>query len=69
VASWIARLGADRTVTAMMGASRDDDVDDPFGKKQKDYRRTAKELDSLVTRLVELMWPPGFGGASAQAPA
>jgi protein-tyrosine phosphatase len=58
---WVTRIGAGRTVTSMMGSSRDDDVEDPYGKSQKDYRRAAKELDRLSAQFIEFAWPPGTG--------
>jgi len=57
MADWLARLHAERTSTSMMGAAREDDVDDPFGRRQRAYVRTVEELDDLAGRLVELGWP------------
>jgi protein-tyrosine phosphatase len=54
---WLAAMHAGRTSTSMMGASRDDDVDDPFGRRARAYVRTVEELDDLVGRLVGLAWP------------
>lgn len=53
---WLARVGAGRTITSMMGTSPDD-IADPYGKTPKDYLRTAEELDGLAAALIELAWP------------
>jgi protein-tyrosine-phosphatase len=57
LADWLARLHRGRTPTSMMGAARDDDVDDPFGRRAKAYVRTVEELDDLVERLIAAAWP------------
>jgi hypothetical protein len=39
-----------------------DDVADPFGGPPGEYEDAAEEIDDLVTRLTELLWPsPGLG--------
>jgi protein-tyrosine phosphatase len=59
IPEWLARVGTERTSTSMMGSSPDDDVDDPYGRHQKDYNRTAKELDALCERVIGFAWPAG----------
>lgn len=56
VAAWLARAGLGRRPSTVLGASRDDDVDDPIGRPVEDYDRTAAELDDLTSRLVDLLW-------------
>jgi protein-tyrosine phosphatase len=54
---WLARVGEGRDMNHLLGDSPDDDVADPVGKSYRTYKKTAKELDDLVTRLVGLVWP------------
>ena len=60
--SWLARLGADRKRSALLGVGHDPafDVEDPIGGTTAQYRATAAELDGLLGRMVALLWPePG----------
>jgi protein-tyrosine phosphatase len=54
---YIARLGAGRNPADLLGRSRDDDVSDPIGRPVEVYRKTAAQLDDLVSRLVAHLWP------------
>jgi len=54
---FLARAHAGRNRTDLLGASPDDDVDDPIGLSRSDYEKTADELSDLVDRLVGLLWP------------
>lgn len=54
---WLVRVGEGRDPNALLGDSPDDDVADPVGKSFRTYKKTAKELDELVGRLVGLAWP------------
>jgi protein-tyrosine-phosphatase len=54
---WLARVGADRRPTDLLGQSDDDDVADPIGGPVDAYERTARELDELLERLVSLIVP------------
>lgn len=54
--SWLARVHAGRSTTALLGSSREDDVDDPIGQPRRAYERMVAELDGLVDRLVQLVW-------------
>ena len=56
---WLAKVHAGRTMTDILGSSRDDDVADPIGASRAFYRRTAAELDELTAKLVELGWARG----------
>ncbi|MEO7836729.1 MAG: low molecular weight phosphatase family protein [Acidimicrobiales bacterium] len=53
---WLAKVHAGRGTSDLAGFSPDDDVADPFGLDADYYRGTAKELDDLVRRFVELAW-------------
>jgi protein-tyrosine phosphatase len=52
---WLARLHAGRDPASLIGASPDDDVADPIGRRVSFYERTADELAELTDALVELM--------------
>jgi protein-tyrosine phosphatase len=54
---WLAHLTADRTTSAHLGASADDDVADPIGRSLRTYRKCADELVSLVATVVDHLWP------------
>jgi protein-tyrosine phosphatase len=56
---WLARVGEGRLLTHHLGDSTTDDVADPVGRPMRVYKKTAKELDGLVARFVELAWPEG----------
>ena len=57
VEQWVARAHAGRGGTDHLGASPDDDVNDPIGQSVERYEQTAIELDDLVWRLTELLFP------------
>jgi protein-tyrosine-phosphatase len=52
---WLAKVHAGRTRADMLGASSEDDVADPIGRRRSFYERTAEELDDLTTRLAKLI--------------
>lgn len=56
---YVRRLAAARRREDLLGMGYDDafDVDDPVGRGRPDYDSTADELDRLLSRLVELIWP------------
>ena len=54
--AWLGRAHIGRTTSSLMGASPDDDIDDPIGKPKAAYQRMVDELDDLVDRLVTLVW-------------
>jgi protein-tyrosine phosphatase len=56
LADWVAALAADRDVQALLGSSREDDIEDPIGLPLEEYRKTVSELDDLATRLVGIGW-------------
>lgn len=55
--AWLSRAHAGRNRTDLLGASPDDDVEDPIGLSRSEYEKTADELSGLVDRLVDLLWP------------
>jgi protein-tyrosine phosphatase len=64
IAAWVARAHADRAQRDLMGADRIDDVADPYGGPPGDYQDAADEIDDLVARLAQLVWP----GRARRAP-
>lgn len=55
VGDWLARLGAGRRASDLVGDDPADDVADPAGRSRADYEHTADELDDLLGRLVRLL--------------
>ena len=53
--SWAATVSTGRTIRDLLGESVEDDVADPFGGSDADYRRTVAELDALGTELGALL--------------
>ena len=53
---WLAKVHAGRDRAGLLGASREDDVADPYGASREVFGRTAAELDDLTARLVDLAW-------------
>lgn len=61
---WLARVGEGRRPMELLGESPDDDVADPYLGSPRVYARCIAELDDLVRRLVDLMWPAAREGAA-----
>ena len=59
LSAWAERLGAGREPSDMLGASGEDDIDDPMGAPFTEHERTASVIDALVVRLVDLAFPDG----------
>jgi protein-tyrosine phosphatase len=57
IETWIARAHADRTQRDLLGSDPIDDIADPYGGPPGGYEEAAEEIDDLVTRLVQLVWP------------
>ncbi|MFN8040567.1 MAG: hypothetical protein U0Q07_15245 [Acidimicrobiales bacterium] len=57
LAGWLARVGADRQPTRLLGDSPADDVVDPVGRRFGVFKKVARELDDQLDRLVDLAWP------------
>lgn len=55
--AWLDVVSEGREPRLLLGSSRDDDVADPIGQGLKVYEKTAHELDDLVRRLIDLIWP------------
>jgi protein-tyrosine phosphatase len=60
---WLVRLGAARRRESLLGVGTDPvyDVDDPIGGSLNQFRATADELDGLLARAVDLVWPEALG--------
>jgi protein-tyrosine phosphatase len=58
LADWTARVSAGRRPLDLLGASRDDDIDDPTTNPMVAHQSTALEIDELVGTVVELVWNP-----------
>lgn len=69
VGVWLRRLHEGRTPIGHLGASPDDDIDDPMGRRAAVYERVGDEIDALVDRFVELAWGPGPDDAESPAAA
>jgi protein-tyrosine-phosphatase len=57
IEEWLSRASADRRPIELLGESDDDDVADPYLGSPKVYARCIADLDDLVERLVDLVWP------------
>jgi protein-tyrosine phosphatase len=57
IETWIARAHADRTQRDLLGSDPIDDIADPYGGPPGGYEDAAEEIDDLVTRLVQVVWP------------
>jgi protein-tyrosine-phosphatase len=58
-AEWLLSVHQGRRPTALMGSSDDDDVADPTTDMTVEHETMADEIDDLVGRLVDLLWPVG----------
>ncbi len=58
VVAWLDRVAVGRRPADVLGAGTADDVADPYGRSVGAYRRAASEIDGLLARLVDLLWPP-----------
>ena len=58
-AQWLAAVHQGRQPASLLGASPDDDVADPTSDLSVDHDTMADEVDDLVLRLVDLLWPEG----------
>jgi protein-tyrosine-phosphatase len=55
VATWLARVGADRRPLDLLGASPDDDVADPTGSLTTDHTAMADDVTVLADRVAALV--------------
>ncbi len=58
-AQWLAAVHQGRRPASLLGSSPDDDVADPTSDLSVDHDTMADEVDDLVLRLVDLLWPAG----------
>lgn len=56
---WLAAVHHGRRPTELLGSGTDDDVADPTSDYSVDHEAMAAEVDDLMLRLVDLLWPPG----------
>ncbi len=56
-AGWIARAGAGRRPTDMLGSRPEDEVADPYGRSAREYEATAVELEGLVDAVFTHLFP------------
>lgn len=54
--SWLAGVGAGRRAVDLLGDDDVDDIDDPIGRSQRFYDRTAAEIIDLIDRMVAMAW-------------
>jgi protein-tyrosine phosphatase len=59
VQEWVRRAHAMRAPGSVLAATTDDDVADPMGGPGRAYRRTADELDELLRRIFDSLFPSG----------
>jgi protein-tyrosine phosphatase len=59
---WLESLTAHRDLEELLGASPDDDVDDPVALPRSAVRQTAAELADLTQEAVVLVWPASVAG-------
>lgn len=53
---WLSKAHAGRSHSDLLGESADDDIFDPIGSTRPVYERAAAEIESLVDRLVGLLF-------------
>jgi len=59
-AQWLAAVHHGRRPAELLGSGTDDDVADPTSDYSVDHEAMAAEVDDLVLRLVDLLWPAGL---------
>ena len=64
IEAWLARANEGRRPMELLGESDDDNVADPYLGSPKVYAACIAEIDDLVERLVNLMWPLAKEGAA-----
>lgn len=58
VGEWIAAANRMRHPTAVMAVGEADDIPDPMGGPARGYRRAADQIESLLTTVLDAMFPP-----------
>src|SRR5262245_7223991 len=54
--AWIARIGAGRRTTDLLGDDPVDDVEDPIGRPIEVYTAVARELTDAITSVLDAGW-------------
>jgi protein-tyrosine-phosphatase len=54
---WVEGLGADREHLGYLASTGDDEIADPMGRSARTFRACAAEIDGLLERMVERVWP------------
>jgi protein-tyrosine phosphatase len=62
VRAWVARLGAGRRTTDLLGDDPLDDVVDPIGSPIETYMSVAAELAAAITAVADAGWRPALDG-------
>jgi protein-tyrosine phosphatase len=57
ITDWLRKLDDGQPT---IGFSELDDIEDPVGRRFAVYRKSCEEIEVLVDRMVELVWPPLF---------
>lgn len=57
LASWLELVGEGRRAADLLGDDPNDDIGDPIGGPDREYERTAAQLEDLVERLGKLLDP------------
>jgi protein-tyrosine-phosphatase len=52
VADWLVSVGTGREPYQVLGADPEDDVIDPFGRRERVWKQVVDEIDDLVRRIV-----------------
>lgn len=58
LSDWLGRVGRDRDRQNLLGASQDDDIEDPIGMPASAIDHTADVIRNLCIQLVNLLAPP-----------
>ena len=68
VADWLITVGADRDPYQVLGADPEDDVIDPYGRRERVWKQVIGEIDELVSRLVPTLGDVRASHAGASGP-
>lgn len=66
---WLARVHEGRQTQELLGVSPDDDVADPTGGTRVEHEEMSDELADLISRFVDLAWPPTVAAVDWMPPA
>ncbi len=65
---WLRRASTDREITDLLRAPNQEDVADPIGASLAELRVLARELDTLLGRVVNLAWTAHHNGREQEGP-